>query len=314
MTADQHAPKHAGSASDLDTRLLLPPPHDPVPGWGQSLSRGAAGIALLHITRARRGAASWKAAHSWVTAATRAPISMHPSTGLFHGAAAVAFILAYADHPAYADALAVLDAHIIEQTRYRVDAAHQRIDRAELPALAEYDLISGLTGLGCYLLHRFGHSRALRDVLDYLVRLTKPLRARQLDGALVPGWWSSHDHTDRPSPALPGGHANLGMAHGIAGPLALLATAQRRGVTVNGQPKQSTASADGWTTGGKDHPTARGGPNGSPSANIALTAPASRGRHGRAGATEPPASPEPSSSPPSPSTTPSVSRPPRTPC
>ena len=161
------------------------------------------------------------------------------------------FVLAYANHPAYADALATLDAHIIKQTRHRVDAAHQRIDRAELPALAEYDLISGLTGLGCYLLHR-GHSPALRDVLDYLVRLTKPVRARQLDGALVPGWWSGHDHTDRPSPALPGGHANLGIAHGIAGPLALLATAQRRGVTVNGQPEAIEAICrwlDDWRQG-----------------------------------------------------------------
>ena len=32
-----------------------------------------------------------------------------------------------------------------------------------------------------------------------------------------------------------GGHADLGMAHGIAGPLALLALALRRGITVDGQ-------------------------------------------------------------------------------
>lgn len=33
----------------------------------------------------------------------------------------------------------------------------------------------------------------------------------------------------------PGGHANLGPAHGIAGPLTLMATTARRGITVAGQ-------------------------------------------------------------------------------
>src|SRR5206468_664968 len=37
------------------------------------------------------------------------------------------------------------------------------------------------------------------------------------------------------SPRWPGGHGNLGMAHGIAGPLALLSTTMRRGITVTGQ-------------------------------------------------------------------------------
>jgi hypothetical protein len=36
------------------------------------------------------------------------------------------------------------------------------------------------------------------------------------------------------STAFPGGHANLGLAHGITGPLALLALAMRNGVIVNG--------------------------------------------------------------------------------
>lgn len=32
-----------------------------------------------------------------------------------------------------------------------------------------------------------------------------------------------------------GGHADLGLAHDITGPLALLARAMRRGITVEGQ-------------------------------------------------------------------------------
>lgn len=63
------------------------------------------------------------------------------------------------------------------------------------------------------------------------VQLTRPLRT---DGEVLPGWWASHDPSFTFSPAFPGGHANLGMAHGIAGPLALLALALRRGATVDG--------------------------------------------------------------------------------
>ncbi|MFF4642871.1 hypothetical protein [Streptomyces sp. NPDC001389] len=48
----------------------------------------------------------------------------------------------------------------------------------------------------------------------------------------LPGWWCAHDpHRFY----TPGGHGNFGMAHGIAGPLALLAQAPKRGVAVDGQ-------------------------------------------------------------------------------
>jgi hypothetical protein len=58
----------------------------------------------------------------------------------------------------------------------------------------------------------------------------------------IPGWWVEHD----PDPLYPtpGGHANLGMAHGAAGLLALLAHAARHGRRVAGQ-----AEAIGWLCG-----------------------------------------------------------------
>ncbi|GAA2096270.1 lanthionine synthetase LanC family protein [Actinomadura alba] len=84
-----------------------------------------------------------------------------------------------------------------------------------------------------YLLQRQSNcGDLLRDVLTYLVRLTKPLKA---DGDVLPGWWSDDGPELRPSPISPGGHGNFGMAHGIAGPLALLSTCMRRGITVPGQ-------------------------------------------------------------------------------
>ncbi|KWX00766.1 Lanthionine synthetase C family protein [Carbonactinospora thermoautotrophica] len=215
------------------TEHTPPPPRDPEPGWGQSLSTGAAGITLLHIEYARTGTDEWETVQEWAAAMTRTPVTAHPDAcGLYRGAPAVAFILHAAQQPAYATALSTLDSHIATVTRHRLEAAHKRIDHGQLPPLREFDLITGLTGIGVYLLHRHGGGDLLRDVLSYLVRLTEPLKA---NGEVLPGWWSSDGPEGRPSRRWPGGHGNLGLAHGIAGPLALLSTAMRRGVTVTGQ-------------------------------------------------------------------------------
>jgi hypothetical protein len=89
-----------------------------------------------------------------------------------------------------------------------------------------------VTGLGAYLLHRMPDSPALAAVLSYLVRLTEPANH---DGMTIPGWWSRvGPHGELDHHGFPGGHANAGVAHGIGGPLALLALAARAGVTVPG--------------------------------------------------------------------------------
>jgi hypothetical protein len=206
-------------------------------------------VALLHIERARTGIGRWETAHAWLAAATRTPVTASLGSGLYSRAPAVAFVLHAAGRPEYAPALSTLDIHIAALTRRRVEQAHARMDRGELPAVREYDLISGLTGIGCYLLHRDPGGTAVRDVLCYLVRLTGPLH---VDGENVPGWWTGHGPTDQPSPEFPGGHGNLGMAHGITGPLALLAQAMRRGVVVSGHTEainRICAWTDRWRHG-----------------------------------------------------------------
>jgi hypothetical protein len=209
-----------------------PPPQQLQGRSGQALYDGAAGIALAHIEYANTGIAGWHTAHQWVTAMLRSPITAHPDTcGLDLGAPAVAFTLHAADRPSYAPTLAILDEHITTATRHRLARAHNRIDAGALPKLREYDLIHGLTGLGAYLMHRHGGGELLLDVLSYLVRLTKPLT---IDSEVLPGWWTGNAPGDQPSPRWPGGHGNLGMAHGIAGPLTLLSIAMRSGITVAG--------------------------------------------------------------------------------
>ncbi|MFK0223950.1 lanthionine synthetase C family protein [Streptomyces vinaceus] len=202
------------------------------PALAQSLAKGPAGVALWHIERALTGTGSWEPVKAWLTAATRVEVTALDSACLTYGAPALAFVLhaAGADgQDRYRAARDQLDAATSALAHRRVKAAHARIHRGELPAFAEYDLLHGLTGIGAHLLHHTPGDDALAAVLTYLVALTRPLT---VDGESLPGWWCAHDPHRL---YAPGGHANFGMAHGITGPLALLAQAVRRGAVVEGQ-------------------------------------------------------------------------------
>ncbi|WP_237327003.1 lanthionine synthetase C family protein [Streptomyces sp. CBMAI 2042] len=238
--------------------LAEPPPPPPEEPWAvQSLADGAAGISLLHIEIALRYGGSWRSAHRWITSAASGPISAADQTGLFLGAPAVGFVLT-AVPPAYqhlyASARTTLHQHITGLAHRRVDAALARIGRGDLPTFAEYDLFYGLTGIGAYLLRTEPEGPALERILQYLVALTRPLAA---DGRGLPGWWVRHDPVRGESPHFPGGHGNFGAAHGITGPLLLLAQATRRGVTVDGhQDAMLTICAhlDAWCQHGDSGP------------------------------------------------------------
>ncbi len=203
---------------------------------GQSLSKGAAGIAVLHGARAHAGIDCWDLVHQWLAYATREEISAGPGAGLWHGVPAVAFALSTsAPSGRYARARERLESAVTTLVQARLHAATSRLDAARRPALAEFDLVRGLAGLGAYLLHRAPDSPLVRRVLAYLVRLTEPVAAPDPAGISVPGWWTADVPLGRPVDVFRGGHADLGMAHGITGPLALLAIAMRRGITVDGQ-------------------------------------------------------------------------------
>ncbi|MET8090792.1 lanthionine synthetase C family protein [Micromonospora sp. NPDC005220] len=228
---------------------LLAHPDDPAlpthqPWWRQSLALGAPGIALLHVELAAAGLRPWQRAHRWLAVVTSGPVTTGAASHSFHGAPALAHVLACAAvrHPgAYAGALDDLDVAIAADARRRVAAAHARIDAGVLPALAEFDAIRGLTGIGAYLLRRPANDQELRAVLEYLVRLTAPLSC---DEKVLPGWWADSGPDGRVDGRFPGGHGNIGMAHGIGGPLALLSLAALRGVVVEGQVAAVTTICD----------------------------------------------------------------------
>jgi hypothetical protein len=216
--------------TDLDVLSSLPR------GWRrgpQSLGGGAAGIALLHIERARSGHGSWDTVYAWLSAAVADELSAGPNAGLFFGAPALAFVVHTAlDRPGKLDqALRELDAATVALTRRRLDQARARLDRADRPPMPEFDLICGLSGLGAHHLHRHPHHEITAEVLSYLVRLTETLPGRT-DG--LPGWWTDVGTTGAVTPDFLGGHGNLAMSHGISAPLALLSSALRRGIVVDG--------------------------------------------------------------------------------
>ncbi|MFE0150164.1 lanthionine synthetase LanC family protein [Nonomuraea sp. NPDC059007] len=191
----------------------------------QALAEGALGQALLHIEHA-----DLAGARPLLKEAVSGGVSTGSNASLYHGAPALEFVLSRAgsiDRDVRAGVDRVVTA--------RLAAARQRRLARQLPPLAEFDLISGLTGLGALLLARPGPSRLLDDVLTHLVSLACPV---EVGGRMLPGWWSP-DSPTHDAVAL-GGHGNNGVAHGIAGPLALLSLAARRGIHVDGQREAIT--------------------------------------------------------------------------
>ncbi|WPO76709.1 lanthionine synthetase LanC family protein [Streptomyces sp. KN37] len=122
---------------------------------------------------------------------------------------------------------------------------HQRAATQQATPWMVYDAIKGLAGIGRILLaaHTRGHRTdaepglyAALDALTHLILTPQGTR---------PGWWLPahlHPPTVRVPPT---GAATTGLAHGIAGPLALLAAAHQAGHTVPGQ-KEAIHSAAEW--------------------------------------------------------------------
>ncbi|MGI5229853.1 lanthionine synthetase C family protein [Actinoallomurus sp. CA-142502] len=193
------------------------------PTWHPAaLNEGCLGIALLHAELGDRSSA-----HAYLARGAKA--AMPGQGSLFAGLPAVVFATrAAVTRPGdYASLLGRAEPAVRAAADER---AREEIDRitAGRPgtAFAAYDVVQGLTGLGRLLLGT-GHAE---PAVRYLIALTEPV---EVDGARVPGWWVPH----APLRNTPDGegHFNLGLAHGVAGPLALLAIAHRDGLRLPGQ-------------------------------------------------------------------------------
>jgi hypothetical protein len=224
--------------------------------WPQSLAGGAAGIALLHVERARTGHGSWQVARAWLAAAASGGVTAASNAHLFFGAPALAhvFHIAAESTGRYHRALTALDDATVGITRAALASAHARMDRAERPELREFDLIRGLAGLGAYHLARHPGHEITRDALACLARITEPLPGSPDS---LPPWWTDTSPSGEPSPDFPGGHGNFGMSHGISAVLAVLSLAILRGVLAPGAEdaaRRICAWTDQWQSGSQDTP------------------------------------------------------------
>jgi hypothetical protein len=216
---------------------------------GHAVGQGHAGLALLFGALDRRlpGEGWDRTAHRHLALAVRAAESLaHPPAGLFAGLAGVGLVASCLseDGSRYRRLLAGVD----QALAARAGRAGRELlgggvpDRTRGVAVREFDLISGLAGVGAYLLVRRaqpGVAPALRGLLEGLVELT----GADADG---PRWRTPPARLPAAERAhYPAGYLNCGLAHGIPGPLAVLALALQAGVEVPGL-RSAVARAAGW--------------------------------------------------------------------
>ncbi|MER0484316.1 lanthionine synthetase C family protein [Streptomyces sp. Edi2] len=265
----------AGAARDAFAAL---PPELPQSGWQPaSLLTGHPGIALLHTRCARNDARYAALGHSHLAAAVAAARDA--------GQAAVGDLLLPARlhanaHGGYTRLLArCVEVHAAYVRARVTHLVARRQEHGPGLAYGDYDAIAGLAGEGRSLLLAADHGDercvpALGDVLQFLVGISHPVRLAdpgryghsgrpdrpdrpaEEDGIQVPGWWCAPDRylVPRDREEFPGGDFNVGVAHGICGPLALLSLAHRSGHRVPGMPDAIRRMADwvqsiGYTDG-----------------------------------------------------------------
>ena len=241
------APRHAEAARALATEVLarcadpaataadsrIPEESSPA-GVAQglweplSLASGHPGMAVVYSGCDRPGEA-----HRYLAQALAALRERPDELGgsfLGAGAAAFAVLVAHRATGGYRGALDRLDAHQREVTRHALPP----LTDTPLASNGMFEVVRGLSGLGRYLLARVETCEAeLRLVLDRLVALSRGEVEHR--GHRVPRWWSMAAPKMGQEVEMPDGHLNLGLSHGVAGPLALLSLAWRAGVIVEGQ-------------------------------------------------------------------------------
>ncbi|MEV0825090.1 lanthionine synthetase C family protein [Nonomuraea rubra] len=211
--------------------------------WREAgLAMGRAGIAVLcaEMDRRRPGRGWDRAGHEHLAAAAASATPYDLS--LFSGLSGIglAAILLASGRPRYRRLLAAVDATLAPA----VERASSKLATANGCAASDFDLVSGLTGMGTYLLARHqltGDPALLSQALSGLV----PLLASEDR----PRRW--HTPADLATGSLretyPRGHLNCGLAHGAPGPMALLSLALLEGVEVSGSRAAIEATAT-WLT------------------------------------------------------------------
>lgn len=199
-----------------------------------SISRGYAGLSMMcgHFHSCFPGEGWDQMAHRYLKRAVRFMERVPKvSVSLLDGLSGLSFAaLSLTSHGfAYEQLLIEHNKAICSTTR---TLCHDLAERKSGFPVHLWDLVSGITGSGGYLLSGRRDpktGKTLSAVLQCLVDLTQ-----EKEG--LPRWHTpAHlSHTKEWLAAYPSGSLDCGLAHGIPGPVALLALAKLNGVIVGG--------------------------------------------------------------------------------
>jgi hypothetical protein len=199
------------------------------------VAQGDAGLALMcGYLDACFPDEGWDATgHHYLTLAARgAALSGYLPTGLFAGLSGLAFAAWSLSRQGtrYQKLLRTVEEALLPRT---VELADGLSRQEQGVSVGQFDVISGLSGVGAYLLYRRENGEAaaaLRAVLQGLIALTTE------EGG-IPRWHTPAYLMSDEEIMLrlyPNGNLNCGLAHGIPGPLGLMGLALRSGVAVEG--------------------------------------------------------------------------------
>ncbi|ADP78957.1 lanthionine synthetase C family protein [Pseudofrankia inefficax] len=228
-------------------------------GAAGSLADGLPGTALLHARLAvLHPDFTSAAADHWTHAARQTPRDAN-HLGVFHAGAGLAASLIigvpYLPDPASYATSTTRATHWLSAQAVALAEHHRAalVHGSVSTPWHIYDVITGLAGAGRVLLaaHQSGHAAAEPGLLAALTTLARLIN--QPAGSR-PGWWLPADRHPAAVNAHPSGAATTGMAHGIAGPLALLAIGHQAGCTVPGQ-RDAITQAAAWLLRWRDERT-----------------------------------------------------------
>lgn len=215
------------------------------------LGHGHPGVALLFSELARTDERWNRAAATHVASAMRAQASL-PSNGLYYGPTAT--YSAVRCSVSRGDTLSSLHrplaAWVAKDATTRARAWKDHFTSGEVGVgWSAYDIVNGLSGQLRVLLcdHDRGWDEVDHAVESLLDVLTAVASETSVDARTVPGWWVPNASQPVPQDReqYPLGDFNLGMAHGIAGVVAVLAAAVDNGVA-DPRIKDSLAFATDW--------------------------------------------------------------------
>ncbi len=189
------------------------------------VAQGDAGLALLcgQVDRIRPDEGWDVRAHRLLETATAGLADRALPPALCGGLAGLGFVAEQVSHEGtrYRRLAAVIDDALVPQA-YAL-AGYTRAHLGDL-SVGHFDAISGLAGVAAHLLARCDRA-AVDGAIEAMLRALADLALTAADP--VPGWYTPPTRLmdDAARTRFPAGNLNCGLAHGLPGPLAVLALA-----------------------------------------------------------------------------------------